>query len=601
MGAYGQQGMAVPGIVQMHYRNMEDDFLKGSEKAIRMDYDLKDRTWKRRGVLLRIKKEPFACGSMRSAHMMSDLTLSEGDKSQFVAKISRDPKENRQVYFDDVEMQMEAKAWAEKFNEKFQKKIVDFLVAYVVELVDRPGRPVIGVENWVPGNYVKYNNNWDWNDDKRNTPQAFSHFTWEESKHKLLICDLQGVGDLWTDPQMHSADGQGYGKGNMGMRGIQAFLNNHRCNNICKTLKLPQVGKAPKQMEVGTILPLPGAAAAPTKAQDFALNYQQTHLRERRHHPAAAVSTGAPDRIIIQCLEASFSAQAGDAPDTFVVVAVGLESTETSVAYGTWTPVWQNARLQMNIPRDGTADSILAIVFQSANSSEAGEAEIIGAVKIMVSDLKDDEGYDDRRWPLRPFSKIQAGDTSSPEVGNLHLKIMRFNFKGGAGAPIPKPQKALPLPPNLPQAEISKIKIMVKSVHGLGRGEHHATAVVMVEGNQAQTKTGKGDNGVVRWDQKMAFPACSSSSYIDLKVFSRDASGASAPAGVEWSGRQSVVEMDMDRSGNVAECKVPIYSNSGEGGSGAQVTIQAWVTFNTVAPAAARPGGTGSQQGTVSC
>eukprot|EP00961_Rhodomonas_salina_P025188 339556-Rhodomonas_salina.1 len=30
---------------------------------------------------------------------------------------------------------------------------------------------------------------------------------------------------------------------------------------------------------------------------------------------------------------------------------------------------------------------------------------------------------------------------------------------------------------------------MVKSVHGLGRGEHHATAVVMVEGNQAQTKT----------------------------------------------------------------------------------------------------------------
>ncbi len=117
-----------------------------------MDYDLQNRVWKRRGVVLRIKKEPFvnapptsfsaprleqrqymhatellstpsstqalltvpqslkvrkrkslterreqACGSMRSAHMMSDLTLPEDEKAQFVAKISRDPKENRQV------------------------------------------------------------------------------------------------------------------------------------------------------------------------------------------------------------------------------------------------------------------------------------------------------------------------------------------------------------------------------------------------------------------------------------------------------------------------------------------------------------------------
>lgn len=28
------------------------------------------------------------------------------------------------------------------------------------------------------GDYKKYNN-WDWSDDQRKTPQAFSHFTWE--------------------------------------------------------------------------------------------------------------------------------------------------------------------------------------------------------------------------------------------------------------------------------------------------------------------------------------------------------------------------------------------------------------------------------------
>jgi hypothetical protein len=30
---------------------------------------------------------------------------------------------------------------------------------------------------------------------------AFSHFTWEASGRTLMVCDIQGVGDLWTDPQ----------------------------------------------------------------------------------------------------------------------------------------------------------------------------------------------------------------------------------------------------------------------------------------------------------------------------------------------------------------------------------------------------------------
>jgi hypothetical protein len=55
---------------------------------------------------------------------------------------------------------------------------------------------------------------------------------------------MQGVGDLWTDPQMHSHDGKGYGKGNMGRKGIHAFLQNHRCNAICAALNLPVVVRA---------------------------------------------------------------------------------------------------------------------------------------------------------------------------------------------------------------------------------------------------------------------------------------------------------------------------------------------------------------------
>jgi hypothetical protein len=74
----------------------------------------------------------------------------------------------------------------------------------------------------------------------------------------------QGVGDLWTDPQIHTTDGCGFGtfplerskaiwfsklmwlagEGNLGLRGIQAFLNSHICNSICAGLRLSSVGRA---------------------------------------------------------------------------------------------------------------------------------------------------------------------------------------------------------------------------------------------------------------------------------------------------------------------------------------------------------------------
>ena len=36
----------------------------------------------------------------------------------------------------------------------------------------------------------------------RNTPQAYSHFTYEKSQRRLVVCDIQGVEDLFTDPQV---------------------------------------------------------------------------------------------------------------------------------------------------------------------------------------------------------------------------------------------------------------------------------------------------------------------------------------------------------------------------------------------------------------
>ena len=57
---------------------------------------------------------------------------------------------------------------------------------------------------YVSGDYVKYNSNSGYINDKnlRRTPQAFSHFTFERSEHQLIVVDVQGVGDLYTDPQV---------------------------------------------------------------------------------------------------------------------------------------------------------------------------------------------------------------------------------------------------------------------------------------------------------------------------------------------------------------------------------------------------------------
>jgi hypothetical protein len=245
-----------------------DDFdVTEAERAIKLEYDVSTAKWRRTLVNVVIERQAFAEGAMRAAYHMRDLSAS-GEESRYVAKISKVAGTPPSQYFDDVRMQSEAQKWARDFNSRGVPKAVEFIGAYVMELVDRGIRPICGVERYVPGQYVKYNNNWDWSDDRRNTPQAFSHFTWEASNHQLLICDIQGVADMYTDPQIHSISSQGYGQGNLGMRGITKFLESHTCNHICRFLQLPH--KAGKFRNAGTVVS--GALERPPANKDVGTN-----------------------------------------------------------------------------------------------------------------------------------------------------------------------------------------------------------------------------------------------------------------------------------------------------------------------------------------
>jgi myosin-heavy-chain kinase len=216
----------------------------GSERARRLEWNAESSQWIAQDVILKIEAKPFAKGSIREAYKAVDVNKPD---EALVVKISMKRNELRQVYESDVTMQMLCCRFAEEYNKFNPPKPVNFLMAWLLELVDRPGAPLAGMERFIDGNYRKYNNNSGMVMDDRNTPQAFSHFTYENSDHELVVVDVQGVQDFYTDPQIHSSDGKGYGVGNLGKMGIDRFLSSHVCNAICQSLQLPLLGQQQKR------------------------------------------------------------------------------------------------------------------------------------------------------------------------------------------------------------------------------------------------------------------------------------------------------------------------------------------------------------------
>jgi len=217
------------------------------EHVMRYRYNSRTRQWVTDDVLVKVESRPFAAGAMRECFAMKKLSTfttnvyHDWKKAQnCVAKRYKKPVE-RGMYFTDVLVQMDAKLMGEEYNATQPPKQVDIMQASIVECSDRPGTPLYALEQLMEGDYVKYNSNSGFvmsDDLLRHTPQAFSHFTWVWSKGQRICVDIQGVGDLYTDPQIHTLDGEGYGEGNLGARGMALFFRTHECNALCARLHL---------------------------------------------------------------------------------------------------------------------------------------------------------------------------------------------------------------------------------------------------------------------------------------------------------------------------------------------------------------------------
>lgn len=194
-------------------------------------------------LTIRKRSRPFAQGAMRVAFYAK----TAASTNRYVVKSFKKSGKRLAHVAEDMQCQALCKAFALEFNAiSGEVHSIDFLVSTCLKGLSRrvKGDECLSLEPFIEGAYVKYNNNCGYvnkDDDSFNQmAQAFSHFTFERSRGKLLVSDIQGVGHVLTDPAIHTADPQRFKltDTNLGKEGFKFFFSTHKCNHICTRLGL---------------------------------------------------------------------------------------------------------------------------------------------------------------------------------------------------------------------------------------------------------------------------------------------------------------------------------------------------------------------------
>ncbi|EED94821.1 elongation factor-2 kinase like protein [Thalassiosira pseudonana CCMP1335] len=237
-----------------------------AERVVRHCYNPNTRQFKKDETIVKVEKEPFTHGAMRHCFRLKKLATPPQSSSNhrfhsygwsralnYVAKCylkedgtidtSRKGTDN---VLTDIILQYEAAHWSALFNEANPPRKIDFIRAYAMEFVDRPGKPMFAVERYIAGNdsygcgFHKHNTNSGFIDleIRRKTPQVFSAHSFYASEGTRLVADVQGVGDLYTDPQVLSIDYR-FGDGDLGPRGMALFFKTFRHCDMSDLLGIP--------------------------------------------------------------------------------------------------------------------------------------------------------------------------------------------------------------------------------------------------------------------------------------------------------------------------------------------------------------------------
>jgi len=146
----------------------------------------------------------------------------------------------------DVIMQGYAQLFAEEFSHLMPDTPIQFISAQLITINNFLGFRHCSLEPFIPGKYEKYTSNAGYVAKGSELAQAFSHFTWDFSGGDMMVTDIQGVNaSVLTDPQIHSEKNLRFGRGNLGIRGMDRFFMTHTCNKFCHQL---EVRKSPLQL-----------------------------------------------------------------------------------------------------------------------------------------------------------------------------------------------------------------------------------------------------------------------------------------------------------------------------------------------------------------
>jgi hypothetical protein len=190
------------------------------------------------------RSRPFAQGTLRVA----SYARTAASTNLFVVKSSKLAGKKLAHLAEDMRCQALCKAFALEFNAlSGEAHSIDFIVTTCLKgkagTISRADE-CMSLEPFIDGTYVKYNNNCGYvneyiPDDRFNqAAQAFSHFTFERSRGRFLVSDLQGVGHVLTDPAIHTSDPMRFrlSDTNLGQEGFKFFFATHKCNGICSCL-----------------------------------------------------------------------------------------------------------------------------------------------------------------------------------------------------------------------------------------------------------------------------------------------------------------------------------------------------------------------------
>ena len=191
------------------------------------------------------------------------MSVENGD-SKYVIKLPQSGSYNDIVkLFDDWNNYLIADYMAKQFkiflsskNINSNQLSISFLNFMVLETLNGAfkGSKYLMCEPFLEGAFIKYNNNIGWvlpNKEEaamNSIVQSFSHFSFLESKGKLVVVDIQGVGNTMTDPAVQSLE-EVFGTTDLGRYGIYKFLKSHRCNKYCEMLNFSKINENINQFE----------------------------------------------------------------------------------------------------------------------------------------------------------------------------------------------------------------------------------------------------------------------------------------------------------------------------------------------------------------